>query len=663
MARHKKVCEGSALVANRYVISGLSLGAVLGVGVIGATPASAVSIPKPVLRILGEGGKELGKNLCKDHCGDIAGKILPGEAPANEWANDAYKSWEKKAYAEFDEQAAAVSADAPDRQKQLQKIADSVYNKYRGYWGRLDAVSLFEYTTPYTGEDGKIPEGAYLYGGQQFGPSDRERLGYGFEDSVQNRRDSKEALKSVQNGLLKRAGLPVVDNAGFWTPAERLQDANSGRTYWEWVPTKERGGGGSIGLQGTPLTVDIGGNSGYKVSRFIYSPKDAQEFLDQYRLGRSLANQPGTSGGRNTVEERAGKYENILKQLASNSAGTFKDPDPGPQSRVSVTPANLSGVRQGNGTEAMGGQSQEQGDSSGSQVRKPRAAGYGSDEHPEVQQPAPTGNLMQPPSEEAGQGAAPASGDSHAGSRASGAGGGAGDAHASGTAMTPGALDNDTETAPTAPAQDQTDHTQDSAPPVGASNQQSGNGSSQGISAHDGTPTPAGPPVAPLTSGAPSGSAPLSNEQQDQPSTHPRADVPAPAPAPAASPQGAWTGTPSWQTLQDPSHAPGAETPSPAPAQPVPTGEQAAPESEASQGPGKADTWDSQQQLTSPGHDGQQQPLGSLSQPQTGMNPGSEAPSASGTPAAPSPAPSVPAATSSSVGAESGSAWAAGPTN
>lgn len=640
MARHKKVREGSAFVANRYVVSSLTLGAALGVGAIGASPASAVSIPKPVLKVLGEGGKELGKNLCKDHCGDIAEKILPGEAPASEWANDSYKGWENKAYAEFDKQAAGVPANAPDRQKQLQQIAESVYSKYRGYWGKLDAVSLFEYTTPYRGEDGKIPDDAYLYGGQQFGPPDRERLGYGFDDAVQNRRDSKEALKSIQNGLLKRAVLPVVDNAGFWTPAEHLQDANSGRTYWEWVPTKERGGGGSVGLQGTPLTIDIGGNSRYKVSRFISSPQDAQDFLDQYRLGRSLANQPGTSGGRNIVDEQSSKYESILKQLASNSSGTFKDPDPGPQSQVSATPANLSGVRQSNGAAGVDGQSQQQGDSSGSQVRKPRAAGFGSDDNPEPEQTASAGNLTQPLSQVPGQNGEPSSSDSKAGSPAVGAGVGTGDAHTSGSSMTPGAPDNDNAVDHTPPAQDQAEPTQASALPVSDSNQRPGNGGGQGDSAHDGTPAPADPPVAPVTSGTPSDSAPLSDEQrQDQPSTHPQAT----APAPAASTQGAWTGTPSWNSLQDPSYAPGAATPAPAAQSTLPTAQQAVSDSGASQGAGKADAWASQQQLAGPGDAGQQPP-GSLSPSQTGMNQGPSASSAPGTPAAGGPAEVAPAA-------------------
>ncbi|MEU0373900.1 hypothetical protein ABZ070_27295 [Streptomyces sp. NPDC006283] len=413
MARHKKIREGSVLPTSRNAVASLTLGAALGVGVLGAAPASAVSIPKPLKELLKEGSKE----LCKEYCGDISEKILPPEAPVNQWANDSHKHWQEKAYAEFDAQAAKIPADTPDRANQLSKIAESTYSKYMGHWRKLDAVSLFEFSTPYRGEDGV----AHTHVGEiQANAPDRERLGYGIEDFAENRRDAKNTLKSMQNGLLKRAGLPAVDNGSFWTPADRLRDTNSGRTYWEWVPTERA----SIFWGAVPVGAPSGG---YQVSRFINSPGGAQDFLQQYRLGRLLASQPQTPEARQTVEHAANKYERTLNQLASQSpSAPFKDPAPGPQSHVSTTPLHLSGVPQSNGSEGKGGEhpagtqglhgqpqpsqgkeplptgQQGQGKQngwSGSQVRKSREAGFAENTSSESQsiQSAGQPSLSTPP--------------------------------------------------------------------------------------------------------------------------------------------------------------------------------------------------------------------------------------------------------------------------
>jgi len=464
---------------------------VFGIGAMSATPASAASFPKPLLKLVAkEGGKELVKNACKDYCGGLMGKIIPEGKPAYEWSNNSYEAWEKKAYEDFDKQARGISKNAPDRQIRLQKIAESVYSKYVGYWKKLDAVSLFEFTTAYRGEDGKVPDGAYMVGGAQFGPPDRDRLGYGMEDAVQKRRDAKDAVKSMQNGLLERAGLKPVENGGFWTPADHLQDTKSGRTYWEWVPTKETGGAGTIGLTGTPLSVGIGGNSGYLLTRFINSPQDAQQFLDLYRLGRNLANKPASSEAAHNVDERASVYEGVLSKLVSSSTDEpFKDPNPGPPSLVSSTPADLSGVRP-----APGSTDQPQQGGADSQVRKKREAGFGAGTDHE--QPAPASNGMEHPVEGARQDEVPTRGDAHTAPHVQEAGTDADTVSGSGGATSQAdPKDNGTTPIQTAPPlQAPTDVPQPGNPPTDANWQLSSLPSGENPAP---TPVPSGPQALP----------------------------------------------------------------------------------------------------------------------------------------------------------------------
>ncbi|MEV7004331.1 hypothetical protein AB0N62_42930 [Streptomyces sp. NPDC093982] len=328
MTRHKKVREGSLLAANRYVVTGLTLGAALGVGTVEASSASARIIPGPVKEV----GKEVATQLCTEYCGSIAGNLLGSELPSHKWSNDSYKNWKEEAYGEFGRRVAQVPANAPDAKQRKLQIANSIYNKYAKYWRVLDAVSLYESTTAYKGESGKVKTHK---GDVDIGTADRDRLGYGFEDFAQNRRDAKSSLKSIQNGLLERIGLPSVDNRAFWTPADSLTGTSSGRTQWEWVPTTR--GGLFWGLAGNV-------EGGYKVSRFINSPDDAKAFLKEFQIGRLFANKPRSKEAAWTVKNLAAGYGNDLRRLIDLPNDSFRDPNPGPPSHVATTPPSLSGV-------------------------------------------------------------------------------------------------------------------------------------------------------------------------------------------------------------------------------------------------------------------------------------------------------------------------------
>ncbi len=76
-ARHKKVRKSSITVANRYVVMGLSLGAVLGVGAAVAAPSAMAATGAPTGGGSGTGGSSLAKNLQISPNGQIKSSFSP----------------------------------------------------------------------------------------------------------------------------------------------------------------------------------------------------------------------------------------------------------------------------------------------------------------------------------------------------------------------------------------------------------------------------------------------------------------------------------------------------------------------------------------------------------------------------------------------------------